>query len=77
MAEVLNAYNWQSYVGDGVGIWVSIEQQELMLISNKQNVKQYQCSTAAAGAADPRGTTRRVRQDPLPVRNSTGPPRVG
>ena len=52
MAEVLNAYNWQSYVGDGVGIWVSIEQQELMLISNKQNVKQYQCSTAAAGAGN-------------------------
>ena len=52
MADALSTYDWQSYVGDGVGIWVSIEKQELMLISNNQIVKRYRCSTAAAGVGN-------------------------
>lgn len=47
--DMLNAYRWQSYVGDGVGIWVSIEQQELVLVDDYKIVKRYRCSTAAAG----------------------------
>lgn len=52
MDVVLSRYDWQSYVGDGVGIWVSIARQELMLIRNNRLVKSYQCSTAANGAGN-------------------------
>ncbi|MHC4287614.1 MAG: L,D-transpeptidase family protein [Planctomycetota bacterium] len=45
-------YNWTSYVDDNTGIWVSIERQELMLISNKRVIKRYRCSTAANGAGN-------------------------
>lgn len=51
-ADTLAAYDWQSYVGDGTGIWVSINHQELRLIENNQLVKRYQCSTAKAGAGN-------------------------
>ena len=46
----LSAYDWQSYVGNKTGIWVSIERQELMLVSNYRVLKRYRCSTAKAGA---------------------------
>ena len=48
-ANSFNAYNWQMFVGSGTGIWISIQQQELCLIDNKQVVKRYPCSTAKAG----------------------------
>jgi UDP-N-acetylmuramate--alanine ligase len=38
--------------GPGTGIWVSIGQQEVFLIENKQIVKRYRCSTAANGAGN-------------------------
>ena len=50
LADALSAYDWQTYVGDKVGLWVSIERQELMLISNNRVLKRYRCSTAKAGA---------------------------
>ena len=50
--KVVDAYHWQSYVGGGTGIWVSIEKQELMLIDDYVIVKKYRCSTAAAGAGN-------------------------
>jgi hypothetical protein len=34
LSDMLERYDWQSYVGDGVGVWVSIDKQELMLISS-------------------------------------------
>jgi hypothetical protein len=49
-ANTLANHNWQSYVGFGTGIWVSIERQELMLIDHHQIAKRYECSTAANGA---------------------------
>jgi L,D-transpeptidase YbiS len=52
LTDTLSDYDWQSYVGDKTGIWVSIERQELMLISNKRVIKHYLCSTAAAGAGN-------------------------
>ena len=52
MTDVLSGYDWQTYVGDGVGIWVSIERQELVLIDNNRVIKRYRCSTAAAGAGN-------------------------
>jgi hypothetical protein len=48
-ANTLDSYDWQTYVGDKVGIWVSIERQELLLIDNYQALKRYVCSTARAG----------------------------
>jgi hypothetical protein len=52
MSDVLARYNWQLYVGAGTGIWVSIERQELTLISNKRVIKRYRCSTASAGTGN-------------------------
>ena len=52
MSDVLARYNWQLYVGAGTGVWVSIERQELMLISNKRVIKRYRCSTASAGTGN-------------------------
>lgn len=52
LGKVMAVYNWDSYVGNEVGIWVSIGRQELWLIDNKQVVKRYRCSTAAAGAGN-------------------------
>lgn len=49
LADTLAAYHWQSYVGDKVGIWISIKHQELRLIDNGQRVTRYPCSTAKAG----------------------------
>jgi hypothetical protein len=50
--STFDADDWQSRVGDGIGIWVSIEKQELALIDNHTIVKQYRCSTAANGAGN-------------------------
>ena len=47
-----SGYDWQLFVGSGTGIWVSIEKQELVLISDNQIVKRYPCSTAATGAGN-------------------------
>lgn len=59
--STFNTDHWQSRVGDGIGIWVSIEKQELALIDNHTIVKQYRCSTAANGA----GNTKDSGQTPL------------
>ena len=50
LSAKLSAYDWQSYVGDKTGIWVSVERQELRLIRNYRVLKRYRCSTALAGA---------------------------
>lgn len=50
--KVLDAHGWKEYVGDGIGIRVSIERQELLLIDNERVVKRYSCSTAKAGAGN-------------------------
>lgn len=50
--DVLDRNDWQSYVGQGVGIWVSVSRQELMLIDNIKIVRRYRCSTAANGAGN-------------------------
>ena len=39
-------------MGEGVGIRVSIEKQEVSLIDNHRIVKRYRCSTAKAGAGN-------------------------
>jgi lipoprotein-anchoring transpeptidase ErfK/SrfK len=52
MADIFSVYNWQSYVGDAIGIWVSFKKQELVLISDNKIVQRYRCSTALAGAGN-------------------------
>ena len=52
MTEILNAYDWQSYVGDGVGIWVSVRGEALLLIKGGQIIQWYPCSTAKAGVGN-------------------------
>ena len=48
----LRANDWENYVGDDIGIWVSISGQEFMLIEDYKIIKQYRCSTAANGAGN-------------------------
>ncbi|MHC4855807.1 MAG: L,D-transpeptidase family protein, partial [Planctomycetota bacterium] len=50
--STFNTDHWRSHVGDGTGIWVSIEKQEAALIDNHRIVKRYRCSTAANGAGN-------------------------
>ena len=52
LADTLSDYDWQSYVGNNTGIWVSIERQELLLIGNYRMMKRYRCSTAKTGAGN-------------------------
>jgi hypothetical protein len=52
LADTLSAYDWESYVDDGIGIWVSINRQEFILVKNNRVMKRYRCSTAAAGAGN-------------------------
>jgi len=47
--NALDVRQWDSYVGSGTGIWVSIKDQELRLINNGKIVRRYACSTARAG----------------------------
>ena len=47
--NALDIRQWDSYVGSGTGIWVSIRDQQLRLIANGQIVRRYACSTARAG----------------------------
>ncbi len=41
MGNMLNAHDWQSYAGNEVGIWVSVEQQKLLLIDSGRLIKRY------------------------------------
>ena len=50
--DTLASHQWQSYVGEKIGIWISIEHQQLRLIDNGHVVKRYPCSTAKAGAGN-------------------------
>ncbi|MEN8127811.1 MAG: L,D-transpeptidase [Planctomycetota bacterium] len=50
--DTLSAYDWQSYVADKTGIWVSVDRQEVLLIDNNRVAKRYRCSTAAAGVGN-------------------------
>ena len=52
VSVTLRANDWENYVGDDIGIWVSISGQEFMLIEDYKIIKQYRCSTAANGAGN-------------------------
>jgi hypothetical protein len=52
VSVTLSANDWENYVGDDIGIWVSILGQEFMLIEDYKIIKQYRCSTAANGAGN-------------------------
>lgn len=52
VSVTLSANDWENYVGDDIGIWVSISGQEFMLIEDYKIIKQYRCSTAANGAGN-------------------------
>ena len=45
----LDTYRWHEYVDNGQGIWISVKRQTLTLIDDHKIVRQYPCSTAAAG----------------------------
>ena len=49
LKDVLHSHHWDTHVGSGTGIWVSVLQQRLMLIRDDQILKSYPCSTSAAG----------------------------
>lgn len=46
---VLDALEWAEHVGDGLGLWVSVDDQMLRVIENGHVVWQARCSTAAKG----------------------------
>jgi hypothetical protein len=52
VSVTLRANDWENYVGDDIGIWVSISGQEFMLIEDYKIIKQYRCSTAKTGAGN-------------------------
>ena len=46
----LAGLGWRERVGDGVGVWVSVDEQKLRIIRGGESIWQADCSTAAKGA---------------------------
>ncbi len=57
----LQGQGWNDHVGQGLGVWVSVDRQMLYLIENGVAVWQARCATAAAGP----GTAAGSMQTPL------------
>ncbi len=56
--ERLQAAGWQAWVGDNMGLWVSVARQQLVGIQAGRVLFQYPCSTAAAGSGNRLGSRR-------------------
>ena len=59
--KILQAHDWDSQVGDKIGIWVYPDRQQLYLIHNYRVVRTYTCSTGLAGM----GNKRNSRKTPI------------
>lgn len=46
---LLNQHKWDTWVGDGLGVWVTVDEQMFRIVRDGQIVWQAQCATAAAG----------------------------
>jgi L,D-transpeptidase YbiS len=47
--DSLLAYGWDTYVGQGIGLWVRVDTQQLLVVRDGHIVQTYPCSTAANG----------------------------
>ncbi len=45
----LMASGWDQWVGDGIGVWVSVDEQVFRIIEGRQVVWQTRCATSAQG----------------------------
>jgi hypothetical protein len=59
--DALRAYGWDTYVGQGTGLWVRVDIQQLLVVRDGYIVQTYPCSTAANGT----GSQRDSEQTPL------------
>lgn len=59
--DTLRAYGWDDCVGQGTGLWVRVDTQQLLVVQDGQVVRTYTCSTAARGT----GSQRDSEQTPL------------
>jgi hypothetical protein len=55
-ADHLVEQGWQERVGQGLGVWVSVERQMFYLLSNLAPVWQARCATASAGSGSEAGS---------------------
>ena len=46
---VLDAHYWDEWVGDSIGVWVSVDEQVLRIIRNHMILRVFPCATAAKG----------------------------
>jgi lipoprotein-anchoring transpeptidase ErfK/SrfK len=56
LPEPLATLGWEAQVGQGVGLWVRVDAQQLLVISGGQVVRTYPCSTAAKGTGSQQGS---------------------
>jgi len=54
LPDALRVHGWDRYVGQGMGLWVRVDTQELLVIQAGQIVRTYPCSTAANGTGSQR-----------------------
>lgn len=56
VGDLLDVDGWNTHVGDGLGIWVSVGKQRLYVIENRCIQWEVPCSTAAAGVGAEAGS---------------------
>jgi L,D-transpeptidase YbiS len=52
VAGILRQHEWDTYVKQGVGLWVRVGTQELNVVQDGQIVRTYRCSTATRGTGN-------------------------
>ncbi|GEM_PF-1124620 len=57
----LALYDWESHVGEGLGVWICVDNQRFYIVSNYKIIWETKCSTAAKGT----GFKRNSFQTPL------------
>jgi L,D-transpeptidase YbiS len=50
----LQRYGWNRYVKQGIGLWVRVATQDLLVVRDGQVIRTYRCSTAAKGIGNQR-----------------------
>jgi len=56
--DTLRAYGWDTYVSQGIGLWVRVDTQQLCVVRDGRIVQVYPCSTAANGTGSQRESER-------------------
>ncbi|MBP8302779.1 MAG: L,D-transpeptidase [Phycisphaerae bacterium] len=54
--DAVRAHGWEAYVGQGTGLWVRVDTQQLLVVQAGRVARTYTCSTAANGTGSQWGS---------------------